>query len=220
MRFEFEESYQLKVNYSCEYEVDDKHPKYKEIKINCRFLEYFPLCRDYVDTSPIYFTKKPSQEEARTFRYGPAEWLNFEIIKDFAWESKEIREEMRQGKRPNFSEIFAERSFNIGGGKKNEDGSWLWRTSNPYGPYDHAIIAGFRTTLLVSKERNIPEEDVNQAVKEIVENSVALITHSPLVKLYRKYEHIHRSNEAGIIIDSKSEWIPSFNYHKNMFIYS
>jgi len=201
MKYEFEESYHLKVNYSCECEVDDKHPNSKIIDITCRFLEYFPLCRDNVDTSPIYFTKKPSQEEAKTFRYGPAEWLNFEIIKDFAWESKEIR----RGEKGNIT--YVERPLGPSG-EQNDDGSYLWRTPNPN---DHAIIKGFKTTLFVHKEYNIPEEEVNKAVKELVENSVALITHSPMVKLYKRGYQSLETPEAGIIIESIPEWVPWFN---------
>jgi len=196
----FEDSYHLKVNYSCEYEVDDQ-PTTKTIDITCRFLEYFPLCRDDVDTSPIYFTKEPSQEEAKAFRYGPAEYMNFEIIKDFAWESEEIRRDEKG------NITYVERPLGPSG-EKNDDGSYLWRTPNPN---DHAIIKGFKTMLMVSKkERNIPEEVVNQTVKELIENSIALITHSPMVKLYRSYKSLE-TPEAGVIIESIPEWVPWFN---------
>lgn len=205
----FEESYHLKVDYSCEYEIENTKDNITPVKIKCRFRDYFPLSRDYIDTEPVFFSDhKPLQEDLDTYRYRKTNFkeLNFEIIKDFAWESEKIYRD-EKGRVVDFEPtIYIER------GGKNDDGKWVWRSFNPN---IHAIVVGFESTLFFDKRLNVSEEMIHKRVKELVENSVALITHSPLVKLYRRYEHSGLI-EAGIIIDSEPEWIPSFNYHKNV----
>lgn len=200
MKYEIEGNYQISVDYSCEYDIiETENSSTNQIKIKCRFREYFPFCRDDIDTAPIFFDRKPSQEELETFRYGPAEDMNFEIIKGFVTEAEEIYR----------SDDGSIGGFDIparAGGEKDENGKWIWKYRQPW---VRPIVLGFETMLFVDKSCNVSEEQIHQRIQELVNNCVALITHPPLVKL-EPYDG------ANVIIDTKPKWVPMLHFHQNV----